>query len=216
MAQDDTYQVDVYKQRPGDTLNIGSDGTLTVWSGGEIMGNSLGYMSCEDGFEFFFNDQTISAARMLNYLVGRARWSVIHVSGAAGTLSAMGGSEPPVLPSMQGFIVFSCEQGANDNTSLACRMPSAHIGEELVIMMRGDASLTSVMIHFSGVTSTLNISGVACIGQSEGPLSMIRLYNSNASFGLVRLVGVEDGTWAVIDNGYSRGDGGSVNEEPAG
>lgn len=214
MAQDDTYQVDVYKQRPGDTHHIGSDGELTVWSGGELLGNSLGYMSCEEGFEFFFNDRTVSAARMLNYLVGRPRWSVIHVSGAGGQLSAMGGSAPPVLPSMQGFIVFSCEQ-LNDVTSLACRMPSAHVGEEVVIMMRGDASKTSVMIHFSGVTSTLNISGVACIGQSEDTLSMIRLYNSNASFGLIRLVGVEDGVWAVIDNGQSRGDGGCVNEEPA-
>ena len=151
---------------------------------------------------------------MFNYLVGRGRWSVIHVSGAAGVLSEMGGSEPAVLPSMQGFIVFSCAQ-LNDITSLACRMPSAHAGEEVVIMMRGDASKTSVMIHFSGVTSALNISGVACIGQSEGPLSMIRLYNSNESFGLIRLVGVEDGVWAVIDNGYSRGDGGCVNEEPS-
>ena len=45
MAQDDTYQVDVYKQRPGDTHHIGSDGELTVWSGGELLGNSLGYLS---------------------------------------------------------------------------------------------------------------------------------------------------------------------------
>lgn len=213
MVQDPTYQTDTFFQRPGDTLNIGSDGALTVWSGGEIIGNSVGYFSCEEGFEFFFNDQNISAARMLNYLVGRPRWSIITDDGTTGdTISAMGGSDPPVLPSMMGFIVFSITDELSDASA---RMPSAHIGEELVIMMRGIGSTGSIKIHFSGVTSALNISGVACIGQSEDALSMIRLYNSQTSFGFLRLVGVEDGIWAVIDNGQSRGNGGCVNEEPA-
>lgn len=213
MAQDDTYQTDVYRERPGDTLNIGSDGALTVWSGGEIIGNSVGYMSCEDGFEFFFNDRTISAARMLNYLVGRPRWSIITDDGTTGdTISAMGGSDPPVLPSMMGYIVFSITDELSDASA---RMPSAHIGEELVIIMRGIGSTGSIKIHFSGVTSTLNISGVACIGQSEDDLSMIRLRNSQTSFGFLRLVGVADGVWAVIDNGQSRGTGNCVDEEPA-
>ncbi len=211
--QDITYQTDVYHVRPGDDYLIGSDGTLTFWSNAELMGNSVGYMSCDDGFEFFLNDRTISAARMLNFLVGRPRWSIIAGNGAAigdSVISAMGGSDPPILPSMTGYIVLSMDDG---QSNASARMASAHIGEELVIMLRGIGSTGSIIIYFSG--NAAGLSGVAVIGQSEDALSRIHLQNSNTSFAFVRFAGVADGTWAVIDNGESRGTGALVDEQPA-
>ncbi len=213
MAQDETYQTDTYRERPGNAFHIGSDGTATLWSGGEAIGRSNAAMSCEDGFEFFFNDQTISAARMLNFLAGRVAWSVIHGHGAAAgdsVISAMGGSDPPVLPSMMGYIVFSLDDG---QSNASARLGSAHMGEDLVIMMRGIGSTGSVLILFSGDTGGL--SGVAVIGQSEDAISHIHIQNSQTSFGFVRLIGVEDGVWAVIDNGQSRGTGACVIEVEA-
>lgn len=123
MAQDDTYQTDTYHERPGDAFHIGSDGALTLWSGGEAIGRSNAYMSCDDNFEFFFDDQQISAAPMLNFLVGRVRWSIIGDDVAnVSTISAMGGSSPPVLPSMMGFIIFSI---TDELSNASARMPSA-------------------------------------------------------------------------------------------
>ena len=214
MAEDLTYQTRAYHQRPGDADVIGSDATLTMWSNATISANSVGYMSCEDGFEFFLNDRTISAARMLNFLVGRGRWSVIGpVDIASEQLSAMGGSNPPVLPSMMGFIVFSTN---DDQSAAAARFCSAHIGEELVIMFRGDCEAGSIHIHASGETSALNISGVGLIGHSEDALSALIIQTSAASRAFVRLVGVEDGVWAIVDNGFSVSiTGACVIEEPA-
>ena len=201
MTQDITYQTDTYHERGADDYLVGSDGNLTVWSGGEIMGNSVGYFSMEEGFEFFMNDMAISAGRMFNFLVGRGRWSVIGpVDIASEKLSAMGGSSPPVLPSMQGYIVFSIN---DDQSAASARLPSAHIGEELVMMIRGDCEAGSIHIYASGQTSALNISGVGLIGHSEDALSAIILTASADSRAFIRLVGVEDGVWAITDNGFS-------------
>lgn len=213
-TEDITYQTDVFRQRPGDTHHIGSDGSCTFWSGGELMGNSVGYFSCEEGFEFFMNDMNVSAARMFNFLAGRGRWSIIGpVDVASEKLSAMGGSSPPVLPSMQGYIVFSIN---DDQSAASARLPSAHQGEELVMMIRGDCEAGSIHIFASGETSTLNISGVGLIGHSEDALSAIILTASADSRAFIRLCGVEDGVWAIIDNGFSVSEVGvCVIEEPA-
>lgn len=215
MTEDITYQTKKYSARPGDTHHIGSDGNLTLWSNAELMGNSVGYFSMEEGFEFFMNDMAISAGRMFNFLVGRGRWSVIGpVDIASEKLSAMGGSDPPVLPSMQGYIVFS----VNDDQSKAnARFCSAHKGEELVIMIRGNCEAASIHIHASGETSDLNISGVELIGHSEDALSALIITASADSRAFVRLVSPEDGVWAIVDNGFSVSElGVCVREEPAG
>ena len=212
MTEDITYQTDTYHQRPGDTHNIGSDGKVTLWSNAELMGNSAGYFSMEEGFEFFMNDMNISAARMMNYLVGRGRWSIIQgLTAGDSILSAMGGSDPPVLPSMQGFIVFSI---ADAQSNASARLCSAHMGEELVIMMRGDCEAGSIVLYASG--NAAGLSGVGLIGQSEDALSRIHLHASAASRAFIRLVSPEDGVWAVVDRGFSTSiTGVCVNEEPA-
>ena len=209
MAQDDTYQTKAYHVRDADAYMIGSGGNLTFWSGATLSANSVGNFICESNFEFFFNDQTISADRMLNFLIGRTRWSVIINS--AGTLSNLGGTtNPPILPSMMGYIVFSLADAASNASA---RLHSAKAGEDLVIMMRGIGSTGSVIIYFSG--NAAGLSGVAVIGQSEDALSRIHINNSATSFGFIRLIGVEDGVWAVVDAGQSRGTGACVDEQPA-
>ena len=98
---------------------------------------------------------------------------------------------------------------------MSARFCSAYEGEELVIMCRGNGQSMVLTIHASADTSALNISGVSIIGQSYGStLSSIILMTSLASFAFLRMVGVADGTWAVIDAGESRGTGACVVERP--
>lgn len=215
MPQDDSYQTNVYREHGGNNFVVGSSGDLTIESDGAIRALSGGSMYCSAAFDFFLDSETFCTDRMRNYLMGRGAWSVV-VGSTGGTVSdtIVGGavdSYPPITPSRQGYIVFSL---ANADTYSA-RLHSAHSGEELCIIVRGEAGDgVSLILHFSADTSALNLSGVSVIGQSLGStLSSVLLYGSANSRAFLRLLGVDDGCWAVIDAGQSTGDGEQVTEQ---
>ena len=215
MPQDDSYQTNVYRSHGGNDLEIGSSGDLTIESDGALRACSGGSMRCSAAFDFFLDSETFCTDRLRNYLMGRGAWS-IKVGSTGGTVSdtivaGVVDSYPPITPSRMGYIVFSL---ANADTYSA-RLHSAHSGEELCIILRGEAGDgVSLELHFSADTSAVNLSGVSVIDGSTGDvLSGVLLYGSATSRAFLRLVGIADGTWAVIDSGQSTGDGATVVEQ---
>ncbi len=212
MPQDDTYQTVVAHKQGGMSMDIGSGGDLTIESGGALRGMSGGVMSVSAAFDFLFSDnETFFTDRMRNNLMGKGAWSVI-VGSTGGTISdvVIGGvidSWPPITPSRMGYIVFSL---ANADT-YSCRLHSAHSGEELCIILRGEAGDgVSLEVHFSADVSALNLAGVSVMGTSGQTLSGMLLYASAASRAFVRMIGVDDGCWAIIGNTESTGTGNQV------
>ncbi len=223
MAQDESYQTKVYHKRPGDDYEVGSGGDLIIESGGRIKALSGASMLCSAAFDFFIASETFFTDRMRNFLMGRGAWSVI-VGSTGGTISeniggvaAVGASDPPITPSRMGYIVFSL---VNADTYSA-RLHSAYSGEELVIILRGEAGNTVSMILRASTTAsdeaTRHLAGVSVIGASKGStLSSILLFASADSRAILRMVGIDDGTWAVVDSGQSTGNGNEVVEQGMG
>lgn len=210
MAQDETYQTEVYHEQgghkevvtsggivevqSGGTIDISASGILNIQSGAAFNALSGGSMNLESDFAFFFGSNMIAANRMINYLMGRGAVSIITTTLTK--LSAMGGSSPPVLPSRQGYIFFSFCTGSA--TQVSCRLHSAYIGEELIIMMRGEDAGAYISIKLSGGDG---LSGVSVQGYSNNAsiLSCIMMYNSASCYPRLKLLGVADGTWAIVD-----------------
>ncbi len=221
MAQDESYQTKVYHKRPGDDYEVGSGGDLIIESGGRIKALSGASMLCSAAFDFFIASETFFTDRMRNFLMGRGAWSVIvgsdgetiseTIGGAPNLGGAPGATYPPITPSRMGFIVFSL---ANAD-GYSARLHSAYSGEELVIILRGEAGDgVSMILRCSADNSAKNHSGVSVIGASKGStLSSILLYASADSRAILRMVGIDDGTWAVVDSGQSTGNGNEVFEQ---
>jgi len=217
MPQDDTYQTNVYQPHGGNDLEIGSSGDLTVESDGAITGLSGGSMACSAAFDFFLAGETFFTDRMRNALMGKGRWSVV-VNSAAGEISATMGpnitsfngvNAAPVTPSRTGFIVFSL---ANDD-AYSANLHSAYSGEELCIILRGEAGDgVSMILRCSSFDSAKNFTGVSIMGTSGDQLSSLLLYASAASRAFVRLLGIDAGCWAIIGNTQATGTGNQVVE----
>ena len=219
MAEDLTYTTKVYERvSDGDGrivsgMTVGASGAMVIESGGVLRGTDSASFSCMSDFQFFIREQGIYTKYIKNYMIGRNQWSILILSGTTLSAGAPAGSQPPILPSRIGYFFISSVKNAN-NHQLSARLCSAYQGAEMVIHLRGAGESTVLILHASADTSALNLSGVSVIGQSYGSsLSSIILYTSGASAAFLRLVGVADGTWAVIDAGQSRGDGGCVVEQ---
>ncbi len=213
MAQDESYQTKVYQRRPtdpdGEGFTIGTDGDLILESGGAMNCTDSATFSCRHDFNFFIRTHGITAEQMMNYMVGRNTFSIMNLSG---TTLAVGNvpldSAPPVLTSRIGYFFFSEAKDAATH-QISARLGSAHMGEEVVILLRG-ANESTVLTIFCDDSILGN---VGVIGQSYGSnLATIALLGSNGANGFVRLVSPADGVWAVIDAGESRGDGNEVVE----
>lgn len=219
MPQSDTYQTNVYHERGGNDLIVGSGGDLTIESDGALRGMSGGSMACSGAFDFFLASETFFTDRIRNALMGKGRWSVI-VGSTGETISATigpnitsfnGVNAAPITPSRTGFIVFSL---ANAD-AYSVNLHSAHSGEELFIILRGEAGdAVSLIVRCSSFVSTKNFPGVSIIGTSGDQLSSLLLYASAASRAFVRLYGIDDGCWAIIGNTQTTGTGNQVIERP--
>ncbi len=218
MSQDDTYQTNVYYAQGGGNIAIGSSGDLTIESDGAIRALSGGSMACSEAFDFFLAGETFFTDRMRNALMGRGRWSVI-VGSTGETISATigpnitsfnGVNAAPVTPSRTGYIVFSL---ANAD-AYSVNLHSAHSGEECCIILRGEAGdAVSIILRCSADDSTKNFTGVSIMGTSGDQLSSLLLYASAASRAFVRLLGITEGTWAIIGNTQATGTGNQVVEQ---
>ncbi len=217
MAQDDTYQTNVYHEREGDkeivtsggiieiqsvgTIDISTEGMLNIQSGGLLKALSGGYLSAESSFNFFNVDEGVTAAHMRNFLMGRFSVFVHGNSdsaiGSEEVLSDLGGSNPPVLPSREHLVILSLWGAADD---WSARMCSSYEGQECIIIVKG-AATTSGILLFSADTAADNISGVNCIGTNGDSLSSILMWGSAVSKAMVKLVGLADGAWAVVETG---------------
>ena len=222
MPQDDTYQTCVAHKQGGNSLEIGSGGDITIESGGTIMGMSGGVFSASEAFDFFLDSETFFTDRLRNALMGKGAWSIIVGSTGETISETMGGAPnlggapnataPPITPSRMGYIVFSL---ANQD-GYSARLHSANSGEELCIILRGEAGDgVSLILRFSTDPSDaalLDIAGVSVIGTTGKTLSSLLLWASADSRAFVRMIGVDDGCWAIIDIGESTGLGTTVTE----
>ena len=215
MPQNETYQTNIYHLHGGNDLEVGSGGDVTIESGGTIAGMDHGAINVSAAADFFLDSETFFPDRLRNALMGKGAWS-IKVGSTGGTISdnlnalAAVDSYPPITPSRIGYLVFSL---ANADTYSA-RLHSAYSGEELCIILRGEAGNTvSLILHFSADTSAANLSGVSVVGGTGLQLSSVLLYGSAVSRAFMRMIGVADGCWAIIDSGQSVGTGTSVREQ---
>lgn len=225
---DATYQPKVYMKQGGNeqviasggeqTIESGgvetieSGGKVTAESGGEFEGQGGGFFDAQEGFIFYLGNTNnrLSAAKIGNYLMGRV--NKIHIgqsqgaggAGTSGVLSAMGGSSPPVLPSLYGRIILSIG-GISANTASA-RLWSAHIGEEVYIELIGSMSTAEILIvasnsGFTGVSIEGGYKG--SVGASHAALSAFLIRASATSNAWIRLACYTEGTWSIIDRNAS-------------
>lgn len=187
----------IYKDTNGDRQ--------VVKSGGEIQGESGGIGDFQEGFLFFLgtDQETITAQKIGAFLRGRVNRTYIGQSQGAGSgvLSALGGSSPPVLPSFNGYIVFSIGGTAPSCNSASARMWTGHAGEEVLMQIMGSMSTALILICFSNS----GFSGVSCQGRvnSKAALSAMIIKASAASVAWVKLACITDGTWSIIDTSIS-------------
>ena len=137
--------------------------------------------------QFFETDFT---AKELRNLARQTRSIVI--GNSAGVLS---GAAQPVLPSEYGLIILSLAPAASNASA---RMFSCLSGQQVIIVGRGDASVASCYIYFSGHASGINSAGL--IGPYSGAASGIHFqWSAAGSSPMVHLIAGPDGNWAVAE-----------------
>lgn len=158
-----------------------------------------GGMYIKETATFKFYDTDFTGLQMKNFLQTQFNGELIIINSTT-VVSANGGSDPPIIQSGYGFIVFSL---ANGVTNGSARMFSGRAGQEVIIVTRGAGNNCSVKIFFSGAAAADTLSGVACTGTGGAALSSIDINNSAASQAFLRLKCFSDGTWCVIDKNYN-------------
>ncbi len=154
-------------------------------------------MYIKEGGIFKFWDEEFTGSLLRGLARSNRDYTITNYSTGATVLSDHGGSSPPVLPSAYGTIRIEASDGG---TNLSARLHSAGSGETLNLILMG-GSVASIIIYFSGNAS--GISGVNVIGleHSAGAsaLSSISMRQSAGSFALVRMIGQDNGSWAIVE-----------------
>lgn len=185
---DTTYQPKTYHKMGGDEFIAASGGRVDFESGAELR------MQDGSNFDFFGNDY--SAARVHGLISGSgAAVTVTNLSTASTTLSTLGGSSPPVLPSTTMTIFLSC---TGTGTNLSARLPSAVAGKELYIRFTVAAGGSTASVVLYGSTAGFADAGILLSTGSSA--SSISVRQSAASWGFVYLKAVADGYWAVLQS----------------
>ena len=151
----------------------------------------------DDGY-FAFYDYEFTGEEMRNFI--KSQDAKLEVQNSAGILSVIvgdGGSSPPVAPKYGYLIISAAAAGSN----MSMRLPSAHIGNILVIDGRLMNSDASVKIFASGVAGS-GITGAALVGLGSVAISNLALRN-DYSEAYVKMVCLEEGTWSVVEKGLT-------------
>jgi len=206
-------QVKVYIKQEGEEQVIANGGKQTVESGGEVNVESGGRVDAEsggeirlqDGANFDFLNQDITASEILG--VAKQGLGAITIANSNTTLSdvIVGDSQPTILPSEYAMIILSI---AAAMTNGSCRLPSAKAGQTLLIRFStAPASVASLVIYCEGHTS--GVTGAAVYASTGSALATINMHQSAASYAQILLRAVADGQWSIV-SAY-----GQVTETPA-
>ena len=190
MAQDATYQTNVYHERNGDRYVAASGGTIAIESVGSLAVYSGAQMTLKDGVNFEITGGDIVAGDMRRLLVSEYGDTVIINSGAITKLAL---SNVPA----NARIVTIVADDTMVNGSIWMTTVSA--GRELLLRLVGDlaggytADKTCVSVNISGCT-ILNSAGGAVTATME-------LNTSIDSHTWILFKAIADDVWAVVAEG---------------
>lgn len=183
-----TYMTKVYRKRPGDELVIADGGVITVESGGGLALETSSELTLGDRSSVFYAEQLGGAIDALF-----THSIITNSAGVLQSLTAMGGSNPPVMYSTPGIYHLSLATAAS-NASL--RLPSATVIGQILILDGGTMALSaSVLI----TASNSGITGVSLANHSGTALSCFRMFVSQQADDKPKVVLICNtvGTWSV-------------------
>ena len=188
MAQDDTYQTDVYHEQ-------GGGNTQVTKSGGIIRGHSGGLMSMESGYIFTLASQNILAKDMAR---------VVHSRNDAVTITPVAGSTKYTPNYLDSNIRMVTLIGSATVATGSFILGSCSAGQELFLRVVGD-----IVGGWGNAATdvTISISGCTLLGSVGAALTSMTMYTSAAKDALVHFVAPADDVWAIMHT-----NGGSIAE----
>ena len=200
MAQNDTYQTNVYHAHDGATFVFGSNAQLVIESGASILINSVaGTLVLESGATLSMTSggvlglagQNLAIDDLRRMLVSEQAGAAVTIIPSAAAVSLSVQNEN--LPANARYVTI---QASDTVISGSFWLTSVSAGREVILRLVGDLSG-----GFAEASCQIDVSTSGCIilDSVGAAVSGFEMHTSAASDCMVHLLAVLDNTWAIIN-----------------
>lgn len=196
MAQDETYQTNVYFEQGGNRLVAASGGTFAVESGGSALIQDSGTLTLSTGAAlsvisdavFGLVGQDVAPADVRRIMSELGDTVIIEPAALATKLAAADINLPKNVRHVRIY-------GSDAAQSMSFWLTSVSAGREVWIHLQGDSTGT-----FTNASTQVDVSTSGCIllGSVGAAISGFEMHTSLASDCWVHLAAILDNTWAII------------------